>query len=358
MLTQAGRLALMRLGIDCKGLRRLLALAIVAVWQTTSSGSAQQSTTSYPSSQTITPSSLSPDKRLDLETLVNTPLPPKEVSKVVARLCPHAITRSLPRNDALRGAITETKVQVATELLFEKVDSSKQALIGSFSLVVEFSPSRALIRHTRPRFPSELAGYSAPLSNETTRAVRLEGEMGADLFLLIPPVRECGVQALAVCTRSYEKVARLIPAPYELKKFRLLVNAKSDAVVAASNEAPLKAMVSILGSPWASLPTEWFESSVGAKTISVTKSVSHDLSAKASQPGFMPLGTMPQTISVESRIDIGSEAEALLTSRKRTTIELSGITISDKPQLLVGRSPLSIDGGQCYLLTQWSEEWV
>lgn len=317
---------------------------------------AQQHAVSYPSSPTLVPSSLSPEARRDLESLVGSQLSIEDTRKIMQRICPHAITRSAVRHDALRGAITEAKVAVTTELLFEKHTTATASLVDSFSLMVEFSPTRVLLRHMRPRFPSDLAGYSAPLSSDSTRPVRIEGEMGADLFILIPPARECGMQSLVVCPRRYEKVARLIPAPYDLKKMRVLFQAKADAVVAASSESPLKVMVSILGSPGMALPTEWFQTVSGTKTLSALKTISHDMSGKSVSPPFEPAGSLPISMSVESRIDIGNETSVLHAAKKRVNTEVSTIEIASKPNLLVGRSPLSIDGGQCYLLAQWSEE--
>lgn len=319
---------------------------------------AQEPTVPYPSSPLLTPSVLAPEVRKDLETLLAGTLSRADSGKIAQRLCPHAILRSSVRNDTLQNSITETKVTVATELLFQKTAEASASMIDSFSFVTEFSPTRVLMRHMRPRFQSDLAGYSAPLSNDSTRPVRIEGEMGADVFVLIPPVSECGVQALVICPRRYEKIARLIPAPYELKKMRLLVRAKADAIVAASSESPLKAMVSILGSQGASLPSEWFQSVSGTKTLSATKSVSHDISSQGPLPEFEAIAALPTSVSVESRVDIGTEAGVLHSTRKRITTEVSTIQISNRPDLLVGRSPLSVDGGQCYLLTQWSEEAV
>jgi hypothetical protein len=247
---------------------------------------------------------------------------------------------------------------LAIELLFHRAADVSASFIDSFSLIVEFSPTRVLMRHMRPRFPSDLPGYSAPLSSEATRPVRIEGEMGADLFMLIPPVRECGVQALAICPRRFEKIARLLAAPYELKKMRLLLNAKADAVLAASGDTSRKVMVSVLGSQGTSLPSEWFKSVSGPQTLSVTQSVSHDLKSTDPQPSFEVIDTLPARASVESRVDVGTDAHVLHSTRKRTSIEVSTIELPKMPNLLVGRSPLSVEGGQCYLLAQWSEESV
>jgi hypothetical protein len=182
--------------------------------------------------------------------------------------------------------------------------------------------------------------------------------MGADLFILVPPVRECGVQAIAICPRRFEKIARLLPAPYELKKMRLLINTKADAVLGASNEASRKVMVSVVGSHGVSLPSQWFKVATGAETLSVAITVAQDSQSRNQAVSFEAINSLPARASVESRVDVGNDNGITHSTRKRTSVEVSTIELPPMPNLLVGRSPLSVEGGQCYLFAQWSEESV
>jgi hypothetical protein len=182
--------------------------------------------------------------------------------------------------------------------------------------------------------------------------------MGADIFTLIPPARECRIQSLVVCPRRYEKIDRLVPAPYKLSGARILVNAKAEGIVAVPSGTTAKVMSSIQVSRNIPHPDPWFESREGERTISAAKIFKHDRLIPNLSPPFISPITLPFSAAVESRVDMGTTAYAVRSSSKRVTIEISSIELTAKPNLIVGKSELSVDGGACYLVSQWVDEVV
>jgi hypothetical protein len=285
-------------------------------------------------------------------------LTPSQISKISQALCPAQLASSAADEPALRRAVTETKVSLTTELLFERTGAEMSASPDKFTFLAEFSPHRLFIQHSQPRFPSDAAGFFVPLQNDVIRSVRSEGRLGADIFTLIPPGRECSVQALVMCPRRYEKIDRLVPAPYKLREVRVLVNAKAEGILAPGAGDSAKVMSSILVSSNLPGPKPWFELREGSSTTSAIRLFKHDRAHQNLLPPFIPLSTLPFNAAAESRVDLGTTSGAARTSRKRVNVEVSTIELEPKPNLIVGKSELSVEGGECYLLAQWVDEVV
>jgi hypothetical protein len=309
----------------------------------------------YPSSELISPQSLAPETRAIIEQLFRTEIPVATFRARDKDLCPQSISKVAPVDDSANRAIATTDVAVALELFFERNEPPTGLELSSFSVVVEFSPTRVFLQHSAPRFPSDAGGFTAPMANATTRPVRLEGRLGADILALIAPLKECRVQAVAFCARRYTKEEVLLRAPYSIKAIRPLINAKSDGVYAPPNNSTGRLMVSLLGSAGLKLPKPWFTVKEGSGTLSEAISISTPREQRTSQP-TLTIEKLPTQVAVESRADFGNSQGVVRTAIKRANIELSTIDIPDINNLEVGTSALSIEGGECYLVTRWLEE--
>jgi hypothetical protein len=182
--------------------------------------------------------------------------------------------------------------------------------------------------------------------------------LGADIVVLVPPVEECGVQAIAICPRRYEKIDRLIQAPYQLKAARLLVDAKAEGILAPLKDNRGKVQASIRSSSNLTLPQSWFEEASGGGTISAKKSYAHNRNAPNTLPSFTPLPSLPWRGSYEARVELGTVAEALRASHKVTTTEIGTGMIAEQSDLQMGKSEYFVQGGSCYTVVQWTDEVV
>lgn len=309
----------------------------------------------YPTSPVISATSMPAEKRAILEQLFQPEIPAKTLAARTKTLCPHTITRLAPVDETAKKALASTDVAITSEILFEREGQAAGLELQRFAVIVEFSTARVFLQHTEPRFPSDSSGFTIPMASESTRPVRLEGKLGADIFALVPPLRECGVQAVALCARRYTKNDELLQAPYAVTGLRPIVNAKADGVYAPPTGTSGKVMVSLLASQGVQLPQQWFTALSGTGTLSENVQLTTLRDKRTTQP-VLPALSLPLHLAVESRVDFGREEGGVRTSSERSTIELSTISITDLPAVEVGTSELSVQGGQCYLVTRLSNE--
>jgi hypothetical protein len=306
----------------------------------------------------ISPGQSSTNTTSTIAALLHEQLTPQERKKTLGSLCSQRITALSATGALAKKSIAETKASLAAELLFEKNKDASGTLVNDFAFLVELSQYRAFAQHRRPRFPSDSAGFSIPLSKDVMRATRFEGTLGADIFALVPPLKECGVQSIALCPRRYEKGDRLVRSPYSLTSVRILVDGKAEAILAPTNGSTGKVVASLRGSSNIELPPTWFRETVGTKTISAKYEFMHAREKSAGSPHFLPITSYPFTAAFEARVDLGLEASPLKTSRKLVTMEINPFQLTERSDLLVGNSELSIEGGECYLVTQWIDETI
>lgn len=319
---------------------------------------AQSFDPNYPSNSVLTEGSFPAANRSLIEALIQEPNLRPEALRSLRTLCTPPSMLETNNSELRKSSVVETKASIAAELYFERTSGSSTAFIDSYSIYAEFSPTRLLLQHSRPRFASEHAGYSIPFPTEATRAVRIEGELGADILALIPPMRECSVQAVAICPRRFEKVDRLLDSPYAPRATRFFASAKADAVAASPTNSTIKVMSSILATPGINLPEAWFDVTVGKATLTAQKSIAPSHVKAGALPPLRTIDALPVVAGIASRIDIGNESTPAYTTLRRQDIEVSRIEVREMPKLSVGRSTLSVTGGPCWLLSVWSHEML
>lgn len=312
----------------------------------------------YPTSSQVISQPLSSEKRAILEQLFLPQIPAQALKNRTKTLCPQALSRQEPVDESTKKGLAEVSAAITAELHFRREGEKANLELGQFALIVELTPSRIFIQHLSPRFSSDAAGFTVPVAALTTRALRLEGKFGADILALIPPLRECGVKSVALCPRRYTKNDELVRTPYVIEAIRPLVTMKADGVLAPPPGSSGKVMASLLASTGIAIPHTWFLATAGSGTLSQAIKFKTPRDSKNTTQAPLPISTLPIHLAVESRVDLGSEQGSVRTTSKRANIELSSFTLSQLPNLEVGTSELTVEGGQCYLISAWSEEVV
>ena len=310
----------------------------------------------YPTSAQIASLPLTTEKRAILEQLFLPEIPAQALKDRTQKLCPHALTQQAPVDDSTKKGIADVSTSIITELHFRREGEKSNLELGEFSMIVELTPSKVFLQHHFPRFPSDAAGVNVPVAGQTTRPVRLEGKFGADILALVPPLRDCGVQSVALCPRRYTKNDELLRAPYVVQAIRPLVTMKADGVFAPPSGTSGKVMTSLLASTGVALPHTWFLATSGSGTLSQAIEFETLRDKKNTTQSPLHASTLPAHLAIESRVDLGREEGSVRTVSRRTSVELSSVTIPQLPNLEVGTSELTIEGGQCYLLSTWNEE--
>jgi hypothetical protein len=195
------------------------------------------------------------------------------------------------------------------------------------------------------------------MAHQTTRPVRLEGKFDSDIFALVPPVRECGVQGVTICTRRFTTNDELLQAPYALKSVRPLVTAKADGVYVPLGGVVGKLVVGLHASPGVRLPAQPIITKAGAETLSEAVEYRTPREQRTVQPP-LTIESFPFQAAVESHVDFGRAEGSIRSVSKRVNIEVSKISITDLSDIQVGTSAITVQGGECYLLSQWGEEIV
>ena len=315
----------------------------------------------YPSSSVIVSQPIANEKRAMLESLLSESMTIEGRSDIAKKLCPMELAPSNPTDAALKSSLAITEASIATELRFERLaEATSSSGIENFSVTVDFSPNRVALQHSDPRYPSEAAGVSVPMPYYKPRPVRLEGRLGADIIALIPATRECAVQSVAICARRYTKNETLSIAPYQAVASRSIVELKADALYSPPQGIEGKITVSLLSSEPNPLREPWLATASGFGTLSKaiewkpTRPVPNRNSDQESVR-FNPILHLPSHLAVESRVDIGTAIKPLRTARTRVNIEVNKTLIPRLEKILVNRSEVTIEGGECYLITKWSE---
>jgi len=284
-------------------------------------------------------------------------IPPTALTARSEQLCQPTISRLIPTDDSTKKAVATTTVNLASELIFERKEALSGPELQAFSIIVEISPARVMLQHINPRFPSDAGGFSVPMAHQSARPIRLEGKFDSDIFALVPPLRECGVQGVTICARRYTNKQELLQAPYVLKSVRPLVTAKADGVYAPLGGIVGKLMVGLHASPGVNLPAQTSITKTGSGILSEKVELITPREQRLAQPP-LKIDSFPFQMAVESRVDFGRAEGSVRTVSKRVNIDVSTTVVSDLSDVEVGTTPITVQGGECYLLTQWIEEIV
>lgn len=336
--------------------RKHLRCWLACIIATTVGGSALSASaqTPYPTSSAITATPLDATKRNLLSTLLTAPPAAPIRKKTTAELCPPSIAPALVADPSAKQALTIVENSVATEILFERPSKAGETAPSRFSFLVEFSPTRVLLQHLNPRYQSEASGYSAPFLFDRTRVVWMEGKLGTDVLVFIPAVRDCGVQAVVLCPRSYVPHNSLVASHFTPIAVRELISARADGLFSPPAGVPGKVQATLLATNNIALPEKWFATAMGNDHPATVVKYQLPRENREKYPPFTTT-SLPWLAAIESRLDFGRENESLRTSMKRLNVEISNYTIPSYAQLTVGHSEFSVEGGDCYLVAEWTE---
>jgi hypothetical protein len=157
----------------------------------------------------------------------------------------------------------------------------------------------------------------------------------------------------------YQHPDKLVASTFTPSGARWLYSAKADGLAASvlgTSEAPeaAKVMASIQGNINVALPSRWFM--VGNDNRNPAATIKH-LIARQDPKALPPFTAMqlPHLISLQSRIDFGSQNSVLRTATRSTTVEISELAVRDLDSVQVRNSLFTVEGGTCYLVAQWGE---
>jgi hypothetical protein len=313
---------------------------------------------SYPSTNLIEPRPLSAEQRSVLGKLFEQSISADVLAKRTSALCSKPILNSTADNDFTKKSVTKTETSLITEVIFQRDDGKVGIELESFSVLIQFERQRVIARHLSPRFQGDGGGFRVPMAPSSTRAVRLEGKLGADVVAFVAPLSDCSQRAVALCPRRFTKNDELLRSPYSAKGVRPIFNLKADGVLAAPAGSAGKIVTSLLASAGVSIPGEWSKSVTGPGTISQEVEFSLPSNERRISQPVLPLSASPLNFAIESRIDLGQPDSPLRQTSERIDVEVSQVKVGDFYDIELGTSELSVEGGACALVVESGEEVV
>ncbi len=301
---------------------------------------------------------LSVEQRSRLESLVMAPRDPKLRKKITDQLCAPIVKRAESVNETVKPVLSVVENSGATEIVFSRPAADSQTGPEQFSFLVEFFANQVLLRHSTPRFASESIGVAVPYPLDYTRGVWTEGKLGTDMLVLIPSTKNCAAQAVVLCPRAYQHPDKLVQSQFVPTAARWFYTAKADGLAAATISAPQgseagRVMASIQGNAHVTLPTQWSAIGNDARNPAATVKYSNRGPEVKTPPPFIR-ATLPHVITLQSRLDFGTQTAVLRTATRTTTVEISELPVRSLNSVQVGHSLFSVEDGMCYLIAQSS----
>jgi hypothetical protein len=316
-----------------------------------------QPTNPYPTSRVLDVAPLDSTRRALVEKLLFLPSRDKERPKIKEALClPQIVKADPPKEAAVKAALAITETDMTVELAFKKNGLGRATEAEAFSVYYEFNNKAVMIRPTLPRFNSDARGVWVPFPFNMTRPYWAQGKRGSDLLFLIPEGTDCAVQSVVVCPRTFVAPSKLATTGYSPVGVRYLVSGKADGLFALGQRENGRVQASLLTTPGIEMPETWFRTQTNS-TPSATIKFSTPRLPGDTPPPFIN-GTVPMMGAIEARLDFGSETESMRTIRSRSVVEVSEVALPESYKATVRESVLKVEGGACYLITRWKEQYL
>jgi hypothetical protein len=279
----------------------------------------------------------------------------RNLIKTKAALCEEKVSEAPAQDSAVKAALAIVEGEIAAEVSFEKGEAGRETEADGFSVYFEFTRQSVLFRTSLARYPSDEAGAIAPFPSRGRRVVWIEGKKGSDLLFIIPELKDCAVQAIAVCPRTYVPRGTLATTKYVPSGARFFVSTKTDGLFGLGSSDKGRVQASLLASSNVPLPEKWFSTDT-ASTPAATFKFSNILAEQRSPHPFTP-GKIPLLGAAESRLDFGTEQSSLRTIAHRASLEVTQFDLPAGDRTVVRGAQLNIEPGACFLVTRWVEKY-
>lgn len=316
-------------------------------------GSAQEASTPYVSSPLIEAQALSADLARPLSEFLSRPLKNQDRKALGSGFCKPLVTQPSPSTEPIKLALALVESDVVPILAFSKPGSSEPAQ-PEVNYSVEFGLDFVTIRSSKPRYQSQAGGLRIAYPRDTTLPTWFEGKGDASILFLVPPVRDCNVQFVVACPRSYSNARSLDTSPLSLTGVKYLVSAKADGLFKATVGGEGKVLAAALASSRIKLPSKWFSDNVSAETPSTSLKIPMPLDTLNSEGPFTA-AHLPIVDAIEAHLEFGTPSSMKRVVRSRATVELTEQPITQPQQIRVERSELTLNPGSCIVISRRKE---
>ena len=314
---------------------------------------AQETPLDYSSSSRIEGESLDPDRAKTLSEFVRLPVRKQNRSALKGVFCKPVITQPDPSSTEVKLALALVEADAAPILSFEKL-STGEVKNPSTTYSIEFDLDTVTLRSSKPRYQSQANGLRIAYPPDTTKPVWFEAKEDASILFLIPPVRDCNVQFVVACPRSYSNARVLEESKLSLSGVKYLVSSKADGLFQAPSGEEGRVVASARASSRITLPSPFSSEKVGSDTPSASFKIQKPLDTLSSSAPFTPI-SLPFLDAVEARLEFGTKTSLKRVVRSRATVEFSPLNLETAQPVRIERSEVPLNPGSCIVISRRKE---
>jgi hypothetical protein len=337
-------------------MRKIVTLSLlVGSVLTSAPAHAQNEHTAKPFTQssTILAEPLDPVRATTLENFVK--LPPKQQirSALTAGFCKPLSVLPTPSPDQVKLALALVESDLIPIFSFERPSqdgSNSDNIIYS----IEFGLDDITLRSSNPRYQSQAAGIRVAYPRDTTSPIWFEAKGAGSILFLVPPVKDCSVQFVVACPRTYSNARALEESKLSLAGVKYLVGSKADGLFKAPSGQEGKVVASTLATSRVTLPSSWLSENVSADSPNASVKIQRPLDTLTSEGAFSAVAP-PFSDAVEAHLEFGTTSSLQRTVRSRTTIEVSPLTVETPHSVRVERSEIPLNPGSCIVISRRKE---
>lgn len=334
---------------------QFLTITVVAILFTSVSrhGAAQEAPSPYTSSPRIEAQPLSPENASVLSEFLARPLKNQTRKALGSSFCKPVVTQSPPSAEQMKLALALVESDIVPIVSFSSQSNSNEGQV-SINYSVEFGLDVVTVRSSKPRYQSQAAGLRIAYPHDTTRSTWFEGKGDTSVLFLVPPVRDCNVQFVVACPRTYSNARTLDASKLSLAGVKYLASAKADGLFKAPAGEEGKVQATVLASSRITLPSKWSSDNVSAETPSTSLKIPMPLDTLNSADPLSSV-SLPIDDAVEARLEFGSPSSVSRVVRSRATVELLERPLERPQQIRVERSDLTLNPGSCIVISRRKE---
>jgi hypothetical protein len=293
-------------------------------------------------------------ERAKVLTEFNKRTPKKQTrSALTGGFCKPVITQPAPSPDQVKLALALVESEIAPVVSFANEGASKDGPpLVSYS--VEFDLDSVTLRSSNPRYESQTNGLRVAYPHDSSSHVWFEAKGTGSVLFIVPPVRDCSVQFIVACPRTYSNARTLDDAKLTVTGVRYVFSSKADGLFQAPNGEESKVMASTLATSRVELPSSWFMENISKDTPSASVKIQKPLNPMASA-GKTSAAAAPFQDAVESHLEFGTTTSVKRVVRSRSTIEVSPFTLETPQPVQIERSTVPLNPGSCFVISRRKE---
>jgi hypothetical protein len=314
---------------------------------------AEEQSTAYSLSSQIEGESLDPERSKTLSDFLRLPVKKQNRSAFGTSFCKSIITQPSPSPTQVKLALALVEADITPILQFESptVGDAKNPVIH---YSIDFGLDAVTLRSSNPRYPSQANGLRIAYPRDTTQPIWFEAKDGASIVFLVPPVRDCNVQFVIACPRTYSNARVLEESKLTVSGVKYLVASKADGLFKAPTDAEGKLVAHACASSRIKLPSPSSSQNVSTDTPSASFKIQKPLDTLDLSIPYTPV-SLPFIDAIEARLEFGTKDSLMRVVRSRATVEFTEIKLESPQPIRIERSDIPLSAGSCIVISERKE---